>query len=258
MNLEELLGTIRDLYIERYQEALDERRGDPDTTVYLEPILLDDEGEPVREGKLGLPLRGDLFVADGGEMQGYAVDSTSMMDFDPFSFELEEGGGTTFYIEPFVWDCLEVTFGGLDPDETDQRPSPPGSSPGSTRRTWGRPRRRQGGRSVRLRAGRPLPHRPRGDPRRGLRLHRPGHGPGRGHRGPVRRHPDARPGDLPPGQLERRPLRRRRGHQRGRGRRLRPCASPWSPADIRPPSAAPRRCSATWRPRWPSRVMKSP
>lgn len=122
MNLEELLGAIRDTYIERYQEALDERRRDPSATIYLEPILLDDEGEPVREGKLGLPLRGDLVVAEGEKMQAFGVDSTSMMDFDPFSFELDEGGGTTFYIEPFVWDRLEIAFGGLDAEDTDWAP----------------------------------------------------------------------------------------------------------------------------------------
>lgn len=122
MNLEELLGTIRDLYLERYQEALDERENDPGTTIHLEPILLDDAGDPVLDGKLELPLRGDLFVAVGEELQGYAVDSTSMMDFDPFSFELDDGGGTTFYIEPFVWDHLEITFGGLDAERTDWTP----------------------------------------------------------------------------------------------------------------------------------------
>jgi hypothetical protein len=122
MNLEELLEQIREVYYDAFQEAIAERRREGGPDLILEPVLLDEEGEPVREGLLNLPLRGDLFVVHGEELDGCSVDSTSMLDFEPFSFTVEDEHVPTFTLSPFVWDSVEMTLGGLDEEATDWSP----------------------------------------------------------------------------------------------------------------------------------------
>jgi hypothetical protein len=122
MNFEELLDAMRDLYLESFQAAIaEQRRLHPEAELAIEPILRGETGEPLLEGALKLPMRGDLVVA-AEQVLGLSVDAPELLAFDPFEFVIEEAQGPTFAVFPFSWDDVEVTLAGLDAERTDWSP----------------------------------------------------------------------------------------------------------------------------------------
>lgn len=108
MDLTELLEAIRQQYIDSLALALHEAGAEPGARLVSEAVLRNDNGEPVREGKLNLPLRVDAVVVK--ENQGFdtlSVDSTQVVSgFADIQFEWP--GGLTVKLNPFAWDALRI------------------------------------------------------------------------------------------------------------------------------------------------------
>lgn len=120
MTLGELFDNVRDQYLESFRQVIaDQERSDPPTRYIAEPIYRDEQGEPVREGNLDLPMRGDLFLIRD-EPEGLSIDSEGIIGFDPV--EVEGPGGLALTFTPFVWDMLDVTLAGVTVDGTDWAP----------------------------------------------------------------------------------------------------------------------------------------
>ncbi|MGO9119549.1 MAG: hypothetical protein ACLQPD_18310 [Desulfomonilaceae bacterium] len=108
----ELLDEIRGLYLDSYAEAVRDCRKDESAKVFLEGAFVTQDGELIREGPLGLPLRTDILVAEDGEVkESFRVDSEPRLYFDKFDFDWAEKLHVT--LSPFQWDWCQAKIFGL-------------------------------------------------------------------------------------------------------------------------------------------------
>lgn len=111
MGVSELLDRIRDLYVTPFAAAVEKLARRPGVRVLSEAVLVNDAGEPVGAGPLGLPVRLDLVaLKDDQVTDRVAVDSDRLLRFQPARFDWSDG--LTVLLRPFWWDSLTVTFQG--------------------------------------------------------------------------------------------------------------------------------------------------
>ncbi len=107
--LGELLDSVRAYYLERFREEIEEREADPAQDVLAEAVLVDEQGEPVREGALQLALRIDVVVLRDGECTDQiTVDTQKMLSFDPVEFTWE--GSLRVQLAPFQWNMCPLAL----------------------------------------------------------------------------------------------------------------------------------------------------
>ena len=119
MGLGELLDQLRALYMTRFVATVEQLRQNAASQVLLEVVLRDEQGNAVRDGALGLPIRLDAVVLSGESgFDQVSVDSESILSFDriafPWTEELEVA------IHPFPWDRLVIRV--PTPSAADWRP----------------------------------------------------------------------------------------------------------------------------------------
>jgi hypothetical protein len=116
----QLLDQIRELYLNGFADIIKECREDESVKVLAEVALVTAEGEPIKERPLGLPLRLDIVLVQGGVAQeNIRVDSEHCLSFDPIIFDWEEKLEVT--LSPFSWDWCQAKLLGL-PDSPDWKP----------------------------------------------------------------------------------------------------------------------------------------
>lgn len=121
MALGELLEQIRDYYVSRFIEALQEHSAARDVTVVHEPAYCDAEGEIVTEGELGLPVRGDLLVLrDGVVADSLQIDTEEMLTYDPVVFDWPQHS-LRIELGPFQWNWMQLRIYGV-PSDVDWKP----------------------------------------------------------------------------------------------------------------------------------------
>jgi len=109
MGLEELLEDIRNLYLESVTAELLAQQAEDDVEIIREPALRDDDGESVPEGSLGLPVRVDLAILRGGEIESLGnVEIDEMYDFEPVEFAW--GDSMAVQLLPFPWDSASIVL----------------------------------------------------------------------------------------------------------------------------------------------------
>lgn len=114
MTLGELLGEIRDAYLQQFREEVERRRRTPSAAVTTESIYRTASGEIDRTGQLQLPLRLDIQIAsNSGRRQFIRVQAVSPVTFDPIDMVWAEGMRVTLC--PFDWDECELRIEGLTP-----------------------------------------------------------------------------------------------------------------------------------------------
>lgn len=121
MTLDQLLNQIRDDYVSRFIDAVNEHAADDGVTVAHESAFCDSNGDVVTEGQLGLPARNDLFILrDGAVVESHQIDTEGMLSFDPVVFDWPESG-LSLELRPFPWDWMQVRIFGL-PSQADWEP----------------------------------------------------------------------------------------------------------------------------------------
>ncbi len=118
--LGQILDQIRDYYINRFIDAINEHSGTDGATVVHEPAYCDAEGAVVTVGELALPSRGDLLVIrDGAVTDSLQIDTEGMLSFEPIAFEWPENQ-LNVDLRPFQWNWIELRIFGLraEPDWT--------------------------------------------------------------------------------------------------------------------------------------------
>ena len=109
MTTGELLDKIREYYLRRFGEVVGEKRK-PGATIATETAYRDEHGQPIGDGALNLPSRGDVFVITNGEVtESLQVDTEGMLSFQPLSFAWESAVVT---LSPFQWNWCEVSATG--------------------------------------------------------------------------------------------------------------------------------------------------
>lgn len=113
MALGQLLDQIRDYYVSRFLEVLQEHSAAPDNTVVHEPAYCNSEGEVVTAGELELPVRGDvLVIRDGVIDESLQIDTDEMLTFDPVEFDWPENE-LRVELHPFQWNWIQLRIYGL-------------------------------------------------------------------------------------------------------------------------------------------------
>lgn len=107
-DLFDILNAVRANYVDQFEAALAEMRLKGQTFI-IEPPMLNEAGELVREGALNLGARYDLAVQDGDNASPSMFSPGRMLDFEPLAFE---GGGLKIEILPFSWDAVRLTIDG--------------------------------------------------------------------------------------------------------------------------------------------------
>jgi hypothetical protein len=116
----ELLDEIRELYLDRYAEAIKNYRRNKSVKVFTEGALATSRGEPIGEGPLDLPMRIDIAVVKGGSVkESFRVDSELRLYFETFSVDWAEKLPVTLC--PFQWDFCQARLFGLA-DSPDWKP----------------------------------------------------------------------------------------------------------------------------------------
>ena len=111
--LGQLLDQIRDYYVNRFIDAINEYTSADDATVAHEPALCNADGHLVTEGALGLPVRGDLLVIrDGAVSDSLRIDTQGMLSFEPIAFEWPENN-LDVDLRPFQWNWMQLRIFGL-------------------------------------------------------------------------------------------------------------------------------------------------
>lgn len=108
MTLTELLEAIRDYYLTRFKNEIDEQIANGIEAI-IEPELLDKSGEQVTEGFFDTPYRNDLILLKDDEpFKSIMVDTASKLSFEPITLEWSDT--LTVTIEPFQWNALTIEF----------------------------------------------------------------------------------------------------------------------------------------------------
>ncbi len=116
MALGHLLDQIRDYYVSRFVDSINEHSTDDGTTIAHENAFCNAEGEFVTEGQLELPARGDLLVIrDGVVSDSLQIDTEGMLSFKPIVFDWPDNG-VNVDLRPFQWNWIQLRIYGLQPD----------------------------------------------------------------------------------------------------------------------------------------------
>lgn len=114
--LGQLLDQIRAYYVNRFMDAINEHSSVEGVTVAHEPAFCNAKGEVVTEGKLALPVRGDLFVIrDGNVSESIRIDTEGMLAFEPIMFDWPDSK-LHVDLQPFQWNWIELRIFGLKAD----------------------------------------------------------------------------------------------------------------------------------------------
>jgi hypothetical protein len=114
--LRQLLDQIRDYYVSRFIDAINEHSGADGVTVAHEPALCNADGDVLTEGDLALPVRGDLLVIrDGAVCDSLQIDTDGVLTFEPIAFDWPE---TKLHVnlQPFQWNWMQLRIFGLKDD----------------------------------------------------------------------------------------------------------------------------------------------
>lgn len=119
--LGQLLDQIRDYYVSRFIEAINEHPSADGVTLAREPAFCDSNGDVVTEGELAVPSRGDLLVIrDGAVSDSVQIDTAGMLSFEPIAFDWPENN-LSVDLHPFQWNWMQLRIFGLKTD-TDWAP----------------------------------------------------------------------------------------------------------------------------------------
>ncbi|MCC6511940.1 MAG: hypothetical protein IT423_22775 [Pirellulaceae bacterium] len=114
--LGQILDKIRDYYVSRFMDAVNEHSSTDGVTVAHEPAFCDSNGDVVCEGELSLPARGDLLlIRDGTVFDSVRIDTYGMLSFEPVAFDWP-GGKLNVLMRPFQWNWIQLRIFGLGPD----------------------------------------------------------------------------------------------------------------------------------------------
>jgi|GEM_PF-722205 len=106
MTLADILKQERELYTEEFERRVSGFAADIAQVLQPEALYLENDGEPVRTGSLGLPARGDICVTRDQRVVEIAhIESPRVLSFEPFQFVWRDA--TRVALHPFAWDeCL--------------------------------------------------------------------------------------------------------------------------------------------------------
>ncbi len=107
-DLNDLLTHVRNHYVDMFEAALDELRGKGHTLI-VEPPVVDEAGQLVREGALNLGARYDLALVEGEGATPSAFSPSKMLNFTAEAFH---GAGLDIVISPFQWDNARIAIDG--------------------------------------------------------------------------------------------------------------------------------------------------
>ena len=111
--LGQLLDEIRDYYINRFIDAINEQSLADGVTLTHEPAFCDSNGDVVIEGELAVPSRVDLLViSDGAVSDSILIDTDGMVSFEPIAFDWPENN-LNVDLHPFQWNWMQVRIFGL-------------------------------------------------------------------------------------------------------------------------------------------------
>lgn len=111
--LGQLLDQIREYYVSRFVDAVNEHSGSEGVTVAHEPAFCDANGDVVKVGELALPYRGDLLlIRDGAVFDSVKIDTDGMLSFEPIAFEWPENK-LNVDLGPFQWNWMQLQISGL-------------------------------------------------------------------------------------------------------------------------------------------------
>lgn len=114
--LGQLLDQIRDYYVTRFIDAINEHSGNDGVTVAHEPAFCNANGEVVTEGELALPVRGDLLlIRDGVVSDSIRIDTDGMLSFEPINFDWPDNK-LNIDLRPFQWNWMQLRIFGLKAD----------------------------------------------------------------------------------------------------------------------------------------------
>ncbi len=114
--LGKLLDQIREYYVSRFIDSINEYIGKDGVTVAHEPAFCDANGDVVTAGELALPTRGDLLlIRDGAATDSVRIDTDRMLSFEPIVFDWPEN---KLHVElsPFQWNWMQLRIFGLKAD----------------------------------------------------------------------------------------------------------------------------------------------
>ena len=121
MSLGNILDQIRDYYIQRFIVFIEEQSANRDISVAHECAFADAKGNWVTEGKLALPMRGDLFVLNNRKIsKSIQIDTDGMLSFEPINFTWPQTA-LEVCLAPFQWNWLQLRLHDL-PTNTDWSP----------------------------------------------------------------------------------------------------------------------------------------
>lgn len=111
--LGQLLDEIRDYYINRFIDAINEQSLADGVTLTHEPAFCDSNGDVVTEGELAVPSRVDLLViSDGAASDSILIDTDGILSFEPIAFDWPEND-LNVDLHPFQWNWMQVRIFGL-------------------------------------------------------------------------------------------------------------------------------------------------
>ena len=110
MTITELIERIRRYYLDKFEEKIQQTAiSDENTEIIVEPTLLDESGEAIREGFFNTPYRTDLFLLKDDEVtDSIIVDTEGMLGFSPVAVNWTDE--LTVTIHPFQWNYAQVVF----------------------------------------------------------------------------------------------------------------------------------------------------
>ncbi|MFO1066666.1 MAG: hypothetical protein U0892_22630 [Pirellulales bacterium] len=109
----QLLDQIREYYVNRFIDAVNEYAGIDGVTLAHEYAFCDANGDVVTEGKLALPSRGDLLVIrDGTVSDSVQIDTDGMLSFESIAFEWPQNN-LNVELHPFQWNWMQLRIFGL-------------------------------------------------------------------------------------------------------------------------------------------------
>ncbi|WP_372724191.1 hypothetical protein [Novipirellula sp.] len=111
--LGQFLDQIRDYYVSRFIDAINEHSGTDGVTVTHEPAFCNADGDVVTEGELALPSRGDLLVIRNGAVSdSLRIDTEGMLSFESIAFDWP-ANRLNVDLRPFQWNWMQLRIFGL-------------------------------------------------------------------------------------------------------------------------------------------------